>query len=369
MYDEPLVLLNPGPACTTDRVRAALGRGDWCHREPEFSELLASIRTGLTRSLHVDGSHESVLVTGSGTSAMEMAVISSVRAGKKILVVNNGVYGARLLKIAAANGIESVAVTGEWTVPADTEAVRAALTADPDIDAVAMVFHETTTGLINPVRAVGEIVRQSDALFLVDAISATANEDTDLADIHADVICGTANKGLHGLPGMSFILVSDKAITRLYDVPQRSLYLNAATYLDGQRKGDVPFTPAVQVCFALDEAIKEYEEDGGFAARTAEYRQRAALVRKGFDDLGLRILVEPEYRANAITMLHLPDGVQYEPLHDELKRNGYVIYAGQGSLSKQYFRVATMGHIPMPKLERFVDVLGDAIGKVRGARA
>jgi 2-aminoethylphosphonate-pyruvate transaminase len=365
MDDEPLVLLNPGPACTTERVRAALARGDMCHRESEFSALLADIREGLVRSLHVADTHESVLVTGSGTSAMEMAVISAVREGRSLLVVNNGVYGDRLARIARANGIPVTEVTGDWTTPIDPERVRQALAADPTVDAVAMVHHETTTGLINPVRAVGAVVRDSEACFVVDAISATANEDEDLADIDADFICGTANKGLHGLPGMSFVLVSQKAVQRLYEVPARSLYLNAATYLDGQRKGDVPFTPAVQVCFALDEAIKEYEERGGFAARTSEYRARAGLVRKGLGDLGLEILVEPEYRSNAVTMIRLPDGVAYPPLHDELKRAGYVVYAGQGTLSREFFRVATMGEIPWPKLERFVDVLGDVVHTLR----
>ncbi|MFI1769315.1 pyridoxal-phosphate-dependent aminotransferase family protein [Streptomyces sp. NPDC020800] len=365
MNDEPLVLLNPGPACTTERVRAALGRGDMCHRESEFTALLADLREGLVRCLNVAETHETVLVTGSGTSAMEMAVISSVREGRSLLVVNNGVYGDRLAKIARANGIPVTEVSGDWTTPIDPELVREALAADPSIDAVAMVFHETTTGLINPVRAVGAVVRDSEACFVVDAISATANEDEDLADIDADFICGTANKGLHALPGMSFILVSQKAVRRLYEVPTRSLYLNAATYLDGQRKGDVPFTPAVQVCFALDEAIKEFEERGGFAARTAEYRARADLVRKAVNDLGLKILVEPPHRSNAVTMIRLPEGVTYPTLHDELKAAGYVIYAGQGTLSKEFFRIATMGEIPWPKLERFVDVLGSTVHQLR----
>src|SRR5579884_1519704 len=328
MHDEPLVLLNPGPACTTQRVRDALGRGDLCHRESEFGELLADIRAGLTRCLNVAATHESVLVTGSGTAAMEMAVISSVREGRSLLVVDNGVYGDRLARIGRANGIPVTEVTAGWTTPIDPEQVRDALVADPSIDAVAMVFHETTTGLLNPVREVGELLREfPDVRYVVDAISATANEDEDLPNIHADFICGTANKGLHGLPGMSFVLVSQPAIERLYEVPARSLYLNAATYLDAQRKGDVPFTPAVQVCYALDEAIKEFEERGGFAARVAEYRERAALVRKGLDNLSLRILVDPPHRANAVTTIHLPDGLTYAELHDELKAAGYVIYA------------------------------------------
>lgn len=369
MFDEPLVLLNPGPACTSERVRGALGRGDMCHREPEFGELLASIRAGLPRCLGLADTHEAILVTGSGTSAMEMAVISSVRQGRAVLVVNNGVYGDRLAKIAKANAIPVHEVTGEWTRPVDPEAVREALREHPDVDAVACVHHETTTGLINPIKAIGDIVADTEACFVIDAISSTGNEDQDLAEVHADMICGTANKGLHGLPGMAFVLFStDKGIPRIQEVPARSLYLNAATYLQGQRKGDVPFTPAVQVCYALDEAIKEFEERGGLAVRVAEYRQRAALLREGFERLGLSILVDEPYRSNSVTMVRLPEGVRYEELHDELKERGFVIYAGQGQLSSEFFRVCNMGELPLPTLERFLDALDESIGKLGGSR-
>jgi 2-aminoethylphosphonate-pyruvate transaminase len=364
----PLVLLNPGPACTTDRVRGALGRGDWCHRESEFSDLLASIRAGLVRALNVADTHEAIVITGSGTSAMEMAVISSVRADRSLLVIRNGVYGDRLAKIAEVNGIRVHSITSEWTTPADPEAVRAALAVHPDVDAVAVVQHETTTGMINPVGAIGAIAQAAGVLMLVDAISATAIENEGHEDLNADIICGTANKGLHGLPGISFILCSAKGIERVDEVPVRSLYLNAATYLTGQRKGDVPFTPAVQVCFALDEAIKELEEAGGVAARVAEYRQRAELVRAGFERLGLKILVEPEHRSNSISMIYLPEGITYAELHDALKEDGFVIYAGQGDLAKTFFRISTMGHLPLPTLERFLASLENAVAKIHASR-
>ncbi|WP_214325575.1 pyridoxal-phosphate-dependent aminotransferase family protein [Nonomuraea sediminis] len=366
MMDEELILLNPGPACTSKRVKDALLRGDLCHREPEFTQLLFRIREALPRCLNLGDTHEALLVTGSGTSAMEMAVISSVREGRSVLIVNNGVYGERMIKIAKANGIPFHEVRSEWTVPADPAEVERALAAHDDVDAVVAVHHETTTGLINPIKEIGEVVARHDRLFVIDAISGTAIEDQDLAEVKVDVVCGTANKGLHGLPGMSFILCGERSVERLQEVPERSLYLNAASYLKGQRKGDVPFTPAVQVCYSLDEAIKEYEEGGGFAARTKLYRERAALVRGQFERLGLRILVDEPYRANTVTMLHLPDGVTYQALHDELKQRGYVIYAGQGQLSADFFRICTMGEIPWHRLEQLEDALRESIEAARG---
>jgi 2-aminoethylphosphonate-pyruvate transaminase len=359
--DEPLVLLNPGPACTSERVRSALGRGDMCHREPEFSALLESIRSGLVRSLGLADSHEAIVVTGSGTSALEMAVISSVRASHKMLVVVNGVYGERIARIARVNGIEVIETRFPITVPADPAEIVDVLDRHADVDVVACVEHETSTGLLNPVAELGRALASRPVTFVIDAISSMACEEQDLAAVGADFIAGTANKGLHGLPGMSFVLASHAGIERLQAVPERSLYLNAATYLAGQRKGDVPFTPAVQVCYALDEAIKEFEEHGGHKRRAEDYRERAELVRRGYQDLGLEILIEEPYRANCVTALRLPDGMDYPTLHDRLRRRGFVIYAGQGNLSSEIFRVATMGHLSLPTLSRFLDALGDSL--------
>lgn len=365
--DDELVLLNPGPAGTSEAVKRALLRGDLCHREPEFAALLSSLRFAVPRAVNLEGTHESILITGSGTAAMEAAVISAVRQNKSLLVVNNGVYGARLAKIARANGITAYEVCppgdglARWTDPIDPASVRTMLDDHPDIDAVAVVHHETTTGMINPIKEIGEIVAATDAVYIVDSISGTGNEDQDLAEVQGDIICGSANKGLHGLPGLAFLLYSDQAVARTSAVPDRSLYLNVASYLNTQREGEVPFTPAVQACYALDEAIKEYENAGGFPARTQLYRKRAELVRSGFARLGLQILVDEPFRGNSVTTLRLPEGVSYTRLHDELKSRGYVIYAGQGGLSAEYFRICTMGEIPWRRLEELEDSLERSI--------
>lgn len=365
---DDLVLLNPGPAGTSPGVRRALARGDLCHREQEFTDLMTGIRESLARGLNVAGTHETVLISGSGTAAMEMAVIGSVRAGRKIVIVDNGTYGDRLVAIARAHGIETIVLKWPWTRPADPGAVADALRVDPLIDAVACVHHETTTGLLNPVAAIAQAVRDAGAargretVFVVDAISATAIESPDLGAVAADIVCGTANKGLHGVPGVSFLLVSaGKGTERLGAVPRRSVYLDPASLLAAQRAGTVPFTPAVQACYALEAAITEYAAAGGYEARVRLYRERAALVRAAFGRLGLEILIAPEHRANSVTALRLPPGIGYQELHDQVKRRGYVIYAGQGNLSRTHFRIATMGEIPMPRLAALEEALAESI--------
>jgi len=362
------VLLNPGPAGTSVAVQHSLLRGDMCHREPEFAELLEAIRGGLPRALEVAASHEAVLLTGSGTAAAESAVVSAVRAGRGIVVVNNGVYGDRLAGIARAHGIPVHEVLQDWTRPVHPDQVARALREHADADAVACVHHETTTGLLNPVAEIGALVRDTEACLVVDAISATGIERPSVAALHADIVCGTANKGLHGLPGMSFLLLSEKGRTRAAEAPVRTVYLNAARHLAAQRNGDVLFTPAVQICYALDEALREFTDRGGYPVRVAEYERRAALVRDGFDRLGLDILVAPAHRAASVTALALPDGLDYAPLHDALRAEGYVIYPGQGPLSDRTLRVATMGELELSTLAAFVDVLGRSLARLRPAR-
>ena len=357
-----LVLLNPGPANTSERVRRAAGRGDMCHREPEFAQLLTSVRTGLVEALVAPGSHEAVVISGSGTAAVEMSLLAAVRPGRSVLVLDNGSYGARMRQMCSAAGMGVHEVVEEWNRPVDPARVAEKLAAHPDIDAVAGVMHETTSGLVNPMREIGAVVAPTDAVLVVDAISATAHEEPELSEIQADLICGTANKGLHGLPGASFVLLGrEKGIPRIEQTPARSVYFDLASHLRAQRAGEVLYTPAVQIYQSLDEAIKEFQERGGYPARVADYRARAALLRTGIERLGLEILVAEPHRSNSVTAVRLPAGVTYDRLHDELKRRGFVIYAAQGRLSADYFRICNMGELSLRTLARFVDELEEVL--------
>lgn len=146
------------------------------------------------------------------------------------------------------------------------------------------------------------------------------------------------------------------------EVPPRSLYLHLGTYLAQQERGDVPFTPAVQICYALDEALDELAERGGVPARIEDYVARAQLVRQGVAALGLDELLAPGMpRSNAVTAIRLPRGVTYEMLHDRLKEQGYIIYAGQGGLSREVFRVATVGELSLDTLRGFLEALDRSI--------
>lgn len=348
-----MILLNPGPVNVSPRVTAALARGDICHREPECAELLARIRDRLVRAFAPGGGFTAVLVSGSGTAAVEMAVASVLSPRGRLVVAANGVYGERIAAMAAAHGLAHTVVAGEWTRPPDAARVEAALEA-PDVEALAVVHHETTTGLRNPVAELGALARRHGKLFLVDAVSGLAGDPLDLDAV--DLVAGTGNKCIQALPGLAFVLVREEVLARLAAYPARSLYLSLGTYA----KSPMPFTPAVQAAYALDEALAELLEEG-VEGRIARLAAAASLLRAGFARLGLEIVLPAALRSNTITSLRFPSGHAYSSLHDGLKARGFVIYEGQGWFAKEAFRVANMGALTTIDFERFLAALAEVL--------
>lgn len=348
------ILLNPGPVNISERVRRALLRDDICHREEEFARLQASIRARLLRAFAPSG-FTPVLLTGSGTAALEAAVSSSVEEGRAMLVVANGVYGERIARMARTHGIRVVESKTDWTEPPALVDVERCLTADPGIQVVAAVHHETTTGLLNPIPAIGRLARAAGKSFLVDSISGLGGEALDLDAAGVDICVGTANKCIQGVPGIAFALVRSTEMARLAAIPPRTLYLHLPANWTAQERGEPLFTPAIQVGYALDEALQEMLDEG-VANRIKRYAGAAALLRQGFEELGLRFLLSPELRSNTITSLELP-GLPYAALHDALRAEGFVIYAGQGALAARIFRVANMGDVGEADYRRFLAAL------------
>src|SRR5262249_48485667 len=206
------------------------------------------------------------------------------------------------------------------------------------VHAVAMVHHETTTGLINPVRAIAEVVDSQNRVFILDAVSGLAGETIDIAGPHIYMVAGTAGKCIQGFPGVSFVLVRKGFMERMKAYPKRSWYLHLPHYFQNQDESLVPFTPAVQLCYAFEEALDELLEEG-VANRIQRYGRLAGLLRQGMSAMGIKPLLPAELQSNTITSYHIPAGLSYQLLHDRLKEQGYVIYAGQGQLESKVFRI------------------------------
>jgi 2-aminoethylphosphonate-pyruvate transaminase len=353
------ILLNPGPVNVSPRVQQALLRGDLCHREEEFSDLLVAIRAKLLQAFAPSG-YTAVPVTGSGTLAVEAMVSSALPEGKKLLVINNGVYGERMLHMAEAHRIPAVELRYDWTERPALGQIESTLRADPAIDAVALVHHETTTGLLNLVTEVGAITRRAGRRLLLDAVSSLAAEELDLIRDGVDLCACTANKCVQGLPGVSFVLVRTDAMTAMQHYPRRSLYLHLPLHWEAQEKRSIPFTPSVQTWYALDAALDELLEET-VTKRVKRHYTAAQLLRDGFARLGLKALLPAARQSNTLTSLLLPEGMTYPRIHDGLKEHGFVIYEGQGRLQTGIFRVANMGHLTLDDFRRFLAALEEVL--------
>jgi 2-aminoethylphosphonate-pyruvate transaminase len=350
-----MLLLNPGPVTLSERVRQSLLQPDLCHREAEFFDLQDETRQRLLRVYSLDSARWApILLTGSGTAAVEAMLSSLPPADAHVLIIENGVYGERMTSIAARHGIAHDTMRHAWGQVIDIDAVLARLDREPAITHLALVHHETTTGRLNPLARLGAACKARGVSVLLDAVSSFGAEMIDFDAWGITAAAATANKCLHGVPGACFVIAERAALEQ---AAPRTVYLDLPAWSRAQDTRGTPFTPSVHTYYALLEALREFEDEGGLAARHARYAALAEQARAGFAEMGIGALLAPEESSVVLRAYRLPSGVDYPRLHDELKRHGFVIYAGQGALSSEMFRISTMGAITSADIARLVDAV------------
>jgi 2-aminoethylphosphonate-pyruvate transaminase len=349
-----MLLLNPGPVTLSERVRQSLLGPDLCHRESEYFDLQDEARARLLAVYRLDPAQWSaVLMTASGTGAVESMVAALVPADGRLLVVENGVYGERIAQIASQYGIEHERVIGEWMSAIDTPAVARLLQSAPAgrrFTHLAVVHHETTTGRLNDLQALYAVCRTHGVRMLVDGVSSFGGEHIAFDETLA-AVAATANKCLHGVPGAAFVLVRRDA---LEEAASRNYYLGLKRLAQAQDQRNTPFTPAVHAYYALVEALREHAEEGGVQARHARYDALAGQVHAGLAELGIACALPPAESSVVLRAYRLPAKLSYRQLHDGLKSAGFVIYAGQGNLSNSLFRISTMGALQAGDMARLL---------------
>jgi 2-aminoethylphosphonate-pyruvate transaminase len=367
--DQPgYVLFSPGPVMTSARVKAALVHHDVCHRDGDYAEVVGRLQKKLRPVFGASPAHETLLITGSGTAAMEMSISSVVPPGKKLLVIANGAFGERLAEIAALHAIPVVPLRYPWgTLPAARDVARA-LEADADIAAAAMIHHETSVGLLNPVGEVGRLCRARGVTLIVDAVSALGGEDVDVVRDGIDICYSSANKCLHSVSGVSFVCVAPEVWARIAGIPPRVYYLDLVRhrrYLEELRQ--TPFTPAVSSFYALETALDELEEQGGVAARRELYRKRSLRIRRVFADLGFESFTNTGRESHTISTLRLPDGLTVDALYDGMKARGFIIYRAKGDLAERHVQIANMGELSDATIDAFLTAATDVVAAARRA--
>jgi 2-aminoethylphosphonate-pyruvate transaminase len=285
-----------------------------------------------------------------------------------MLIVDNGAFGERMVEIAELHEIQVVHLRYAWGDEVSPADVKAMLHAHPDVSVVAMVHHETSVGLLNPIREVGALCRDHGALFLVDAVSSLGAEDIDVVRDNVDVCWASANKCLHAISGAGFLCVAPEVWQRIEHIKPRSYYLDLKRYrryvVD---HAQTPFTPAVSAYFALDAACTEFLADG-HGTRLEIYRQRNHRMREGLAELGMYPLTRTGNESHSVVTCCVPDGVEFSQLYDALKDRGFIVYGCKDVLAEKFLQVANMGDLADSDLDQFLATTREVIADIR-ARA
>ena len=360
--DNPYLLLTPGPLSTTKTVKAVMLR-DWCTWDEDYNRLVQDIRKQLVRLATESEGYTSVLMQGSGTFGVESVISTAVPEKGKLLALANGAYGQRIGRIAARQKIDFVLQdSGELHLP-DIDKLVEALETDPAVTHVAVVHCETTTGLLNPIEAIGKIAKSFRKVYIVDAMSSFGGIPMDIDRFGGDFLISSANKCIQGVPGFSFIVARQEELLKTKG-RARSLSLDLYDQWEVMEKdsGKWRFTSPTHVVRAFAQALKELHDEGGVEKRYSRYSENHRILVKGMRDLGFRCLLPDHVQSPIITSFLSPTEKIYEfrGFYDELKHKGFVIYPGKVT-SADTFRIATIGDVFPKDMARLLNAVKDSM--------
>ncbi len=340
------LLFTPGPLTTSASVKSAMSL-DVGSRDTEFIEMVADIRRRLVSLAGVDETtHTAVLMQGSGTFSLEAVLSSTVPRDGRILVVVNGAYGRRIVKIAEVLGIPTEVITvAENRTPSPTD-VEQILDEDDRITHVSVTHCETTTGIINPVSEIGEVVHRHGRCYFVDAMSSFGAVPLSVNEAHIDYLVSSANKCIEGVPGFAFVIARLNALESTAGLARSlSLDLNAQ-YLGLEANGQFRFTPPTHALRAFHRALSELEAEGGVDGRAERYRANHETLVAGTRRLGLIEYLDQQNQGNIITSFRYPQQGEFnfDYFYEALRNRGFVIYPGKVT-NADCFRIGTIGRI------------------------
>jgi 2-aminoethylphosphonate-pyruvate transaminase len=360
------ILLNPGPATTTDTVKYAQVVPDICPREKEFVDIMDEIRKELVKVVHGDPeTYSTVLFAGSGTVVQDVLVNSLVPDHKKICIVNNGAYSARMAEIAEHYHIPCVNLQFPSTGLPDLNVLEEALKKDKDIAVVATVHHETGTGVLNPIGEIGKMAHDRGCVFVVDTISTYGLLPINIQKENIDFCMSSAQKGLAAVTGVSWTVGRRDEIEKSKDYPKRSYYCNLFMQYDFfERVGEMHFTPPVQGIYALRQAIKEYRQEGE-QARYERLTKCWQAVHKGLEEIGLASVIDKKIQGRLVVTVKAPEDDKFDffKLHDYCYERGFTIYPGK-MFGLKTFRLCNLGQITYKDIEDFFVVAKEAFRKM-----
>lgn len=360
------VLLNPGPATTTDTVKMAQIVPDICPREKEFADRMAQFRKDILGVVHADpNEYTSVLFCGSGTICIDVCVNSLLPEGRKMLIVDNGAYSSRAAEVCRCYGLPHIDLKSSvYDIP-DLKAIEEALEADSDIAVVYCCHHETGTGVLNPIREIGAAAHRHGAILIADTTSSLGMIPIDVERDNIDFCMASAQKGIMAMTGLSFVIGKTAEVVKSKDYPVRSFYCNLyQQYAGFEKNGEMRFTPPVQTVYAAVQGLKEYYEEGERPKYERHLRVNKA-IHEGLAKLGLKEAIRPEIQSGLVVSVLYPEDPHWDfgKVHDYCYERGFTIYPGKISTSDT-FRLCSLGAIDEGDIRDFFAVFTEALDKL-----
>ncbi|WP_232295708.1 pyridoxal-phosphate-dependent aminotransferase family protein [Pseudorhodobacter aquimaris] len=344
-----------------ETLRDAISNKDICHREPDFDALLGSIENKLISLFQIRNRarYRAVVITGSGTAANE-AILSSVVGKGAILILSNGEFGGRLHKTSNIHNKRTHLIEVPWGTPFDLNQIELYLAAH-QIDVIAMVHHETCSGMLNPLAQIGALAKANGALFVVDGVSSVGAEVIDMEACNIAFVSSSSSKAIGSYPGLSFVVGRKKYFKQLKHHAAKTTYLNLATfYAFLKDHGQTPNTPAVPLFFALEQALADILREG-VIKRYARIKARAELLRVGMRRLNLEFLIDEADMCSILTTVLVPPSISVRNLRARLREKSIIVYEGKGCFAGKVFQVGNIGELSDYDIRFFLTALKDVL--------
>lgn len=361
------LLFTPGPLTTSLSVKQAMlhDAGSWHF---EFNAVVRQVREQLlaVAGLSREAGYEAILLQGSGTFGMEAVFATCVPPQGKVAVLANGAYGERMVQMLRLARIDHVVLRTTENTPNDPAALERLLKEDSAVTHVAAVHCETTTGILNPITALGQIARRHQRSFIVDAMSTFGAVHADFMEAGIDFLVSSPNKCLEGVPGFSFVIARREALLACEGCA-RSLSLDLLGQWKGlEKNGQFRFTPPTHAILAFAQALKELEQEGGVSARAARYQRNHSVLVEGMEELGFAVYLEADVQSFIITSFYCPEdaGFTFDEFYRRLSDKGFIIYPGKISQAN-LFRIGSIGRIFEADIRALLSAVGETMKEMQ----
>jgi 2-aminoethylphosphonate-pyruvate transaminase len=334
---EKQYLFCPGPVMVSKKVRQALLHPDMCHRVPSFENVIQNVQNKLLEVYKANEDYAILLITGSGTAANETVISSCFTDDDEVLLISNGEFGDRLEELLQIHKVKADILKYDWGTRPDVSDVERKLKANRHITTMMMVFHETSTSVVNPVKEVGELAARYGKTYIVDGVSAVAGEDVDVVRDHIDFCTSSSNKCLASFPGVGIICANKLKIEKTKKNKKRVAYLN------------------LYRLYQMSENLQ-----------INRHQRCARMIRDGVRKMGLRLLVEDKVASNTVSSVFLPAEISMADFIGTMEEKGFTVYAGKGPLKPQnMFQIANMGEIDEEMCHVFLKTMEETLAEFK----